>query len=69
MVTAAVLFSAALPAMAQKGDYGGQEGKLKVGDVAPGFTATLLETKERVEWKKVLEKERKPVVFIFGSYT
>ncbi len=67
--TVAFFFSASMFAWAQKGDYGGQEGSLKTGDAAPDVAATLLGTKERFELKKVLEKEKKPVVLIFGSYT
>jgi len=46
-----------------------KEGNLKVGDEAPNFTAKLLGTDESVELNSVLEKEQKPIVLIFGSYT
>ncbi len=41
----------------------------KVGDEAPNFTAKVLGEKTEVELKKILEKEQRPVVLIFGSYT
>lgn len=40
-----------------------------VGKEAPNFTAKVLGGDGKVELKAVVEKEKKPVVLIFGSYT
>ncbi len=40
-----------------------------VGDRAPLFKARALGKKEDLELEKLLAKEKKPVVLIFGSFT
>ena len=40
-----------------------------VGSEAPNFIASAQGGKEKVELKKVVEKEKKPVVLVFGSKT
>lgn len=70
MKTSATLFVllCSSAAFAQGGGRFGSGGP-KVGDEAPNFTAKVLGEKTEVELKKVLEKEQKPIVLIFGSYT
>lgn len=41
----------------------------EVGKDAPNFTAKVLGGEGKVELKAALDKEKKPVVLIFGSYT
>ncbi len=41
----------------------------KVGDVAPDFTAKFVGKDKTFELKKAVEKAKKPIVFLFGSYT
>ncbi len=64
MKTMAALLALLLPAAQQRRD-----GDVKVGDPAPALKARSLADKSEVELKQVLEKEKKPVVLIFGSYT
>jgi hypothetical protein len=66
MKTAMLALFLALPAAAWAQR---REGALKVGDDAPNFKAKVIGEKTEVELKKVIEKEKKPVVLIFGSYT
>ena len=46
-----------------------RDGDLKIGDTAPNLKAKALGQKAEVELRQVVEKEKKPVVLIFGSYT
>lgn len=41
----------------------------EVGKEAPNFTAKMLGQEGKVELKAVVDKEKKPIVLIFGSYT
>ena len=61
-------------AYAQRGGRGGADNAPKVGDDAPDFKAKKIggkkkEKEEFVELKKLIKKEKKPVVLIFGSIT
>ena len=47
----------------------GEDKSPKVGDDAPNFTAKVVGKKDTVELKKLIKKEKKPVVLIFGSST
>jgi hypothetical protein len=59
-----------LPLVAQdKPKRQGDDRGPKVGDEAPNFKAKVIGKDEHVELKKLVEKEKKPVVLIFGSYT
>ncbi|MHC4608599.1 MAG: hypothetical protein ACYTAF_16940 [Planctomycetota bacterium] len=76
-----ILALAATAAEAQgRGGRGGRQGQdsgPKVGSDAPNFTATVLakaksrkkKEPEKVELKKVIEEQMRPVVLIFGSFT
>jgi hypothetical protein len=60
---------ALLATVALAQDRRGPDGAPAVGDVAPIFTAKVLGKNESVGLASVLEKEKRPVVLIFGSYT
>lgn len=47
--------------------FSSREGKLKTGDVAPGFDLKKLHSEEQVRLADF--KNKKPVALIFGSYT
>jgi cytochrome oxidase Cu insertion factor (SCO1/SenC/PrrC family) len=51
----------------RKADDRPQEGKLKVGDVAPDFTLKTQDGKGEVKLSAF--RGKKPVVLVFGSYT
>ena len=42
-------------------------GAPKAGDKAPDFRATALGDKARFELSKAIEKEKRPIVLVFGS--
>ena len=66
LVMVLVLSSAAY---AQRGGGRGRDSGPKVGEKAPDFELKVLSKKDKVKLSKIVKKNKKPVVLIFGSYT
>ncbi len=70
VITTMLLLAFALTLLAQpKRARAKKDNAPKVGDVAPDFTAKFVGKDKTFELKKAVEQAKKPIVFLFGSYT
>ena len=64
-----MVLAVALASAAHAQGRRGRDNAPKAGDAAPNFKAKMIGKREFVELKRAVEKSKKPVVLIFGSYT